>query len=305
MSRLRPYLQLMRLPAVFTAMSNIVLGFVLVHGATLKHEDCPLAFCLLLLSSSCLYLGGMVWNDVFDRKVDAEERPNRPIPSGRVPLTAAIGIGGGLVVAGLAAAAFVSATAAAVAILLTVAIFTYNGYLKQTTFGPVSMGLCRVLNILLGGSAALEFADVWTAPQVNVALALGIYIVGVTGFAKGEAGDSDRRKLGAAAFVINSGLCGLLFLALNGEYGVGGVAPRIRVVAAWFAIVMVIDRFLTLALLDPSPKAVQTAVKTMIQWLIPLDATLVYAATGDAALALGTAALIVPTLLIGRWVYVT
>ncbi len=305
MSRLRPYLQLMRLPAVFTAISNIVLGFVMVHGASLKHDGGLLPFCLLVLASSCLYLGGMVFNDVFDRNIDSEERPNRPIPSGRVSLRSAIGLGGGLIAVGLASAAVVGVIAAIVAAMLTVAIFAYDGFFKKTSYGPVSMAACRFLNILLGCSATASFSDVWAAPQINVAVALGIYIVGVTWFASEEAGHSNRRKLAAATFVVNAGLCGLLFLAINADYGVAGAAPKIRVASAWFIIVMVIDRFLTLALIDPSPPMVQGAVKAMIQWMIPLDATMVYAATGDARLAIGTALLLAPTFIVGRWVYVT
>ena len=45
----------------------------------------------LALTSGCLYCGGMVWNDFFDRADDAKTRPNRPIPSGRIRIgTAAV-----------------------------------------------------------------------------------------------------------------------------------------------------------------------------------------------------------------------
>ena len=79
------YLQLIRLPTVFTAMADIVLGYVLTHRVIVGPEgwDDPAKFFGLLASSCCLYLAGMVFNDVFDRKQDAEERPSRPIPSRR------------------------------------------------------------------------------------------------------------------------------------------------------------------------------------------------------------------------------
>ena len=32
----------------------------------------------------CLYAAGMVLNDAFDAELDARERPERPIPSGRI-----------------------------------------------------------------------------------------------------------------------------------------------------------------------------------------------------------------------------
>ena len=84
------YFQLMRLPAVFTAMSDIILGYLLTHGSF----ELPLQFALLLVASASLYLSGMVFNDVFDRKVDAEERPFRPIPSGRISTQQAAVLGG-------------------------------------------------------------------------------------------------------------------------------------------------------------------------------------------------------------------
>lgn len=37
-----------------------------------------------MIASVSLYAGGVVLNDYFDREIDAKERPERPIPSGKV-----------------------------------------------------------------------------------------------------------------------------------------------------------------------------------------------------------------------------
>ena len=58
-----PYLQLLRLPTVFTAMADIVLGRLLLNDRTL--EPYP-AFFTVLAASCALYLSGMLFNDVFD-----------------------------------------------------------------------------------------------------------------------------------------------------------------------------------------------------------------------------------------------
>ncbi len=79
-SRLRAYVELLRLPAVFTAMADVALGFLFTHP-TLEPWR---IFVALWLASSSLYLAGMVLNDVFDAQLDARERPERPIPSGRI-----------------------------------------------------------------------------------------------------------------------------------------------------------------------------------------------------------------------------
>src|SRR4051812_40219696 len=115
---MRAYLQLLRLPAVFTAAADIVLGYVLTHrfiygpladanGALERSVgwNHPLEFAGLVAASACLYLSGMVFNDVFDRKQDAVERPQRPIPSGKVTFQSATILGSGLMLAGTAFAA--------------------------------------------------------------------------------------------------------------------------------------------------------------------------------------------------------
>jgi 4-hydroxybenzoate polyprenyltransferase len=74
MTRLRSYAQLVRLPALPTALADICLG-ALTSGAL---PDNLLPFFFLLLASACLYCAGMAWNDYFDQEQDARERPFRP-----------------------------------------------------------------------------------------------------------------------------------------------------------------------------------------------------------------------------------
>ena len=56
---------------------------------------------LLAAAFSLLYTGGMYLNDAFDRAVDARERPERPIPSGRVRAGSVFAIGFGLSALGI------------------------------------------------------------------------------------------------------------------------------------------------------------------------------------------------------------
>jgi 4-hydroxybenzoate polyprenyltransferase len=73
-SRSIAWLQLMRLPNVFTAMADVAMGFWFTHESL-----SPLGqLVLLLISSSCLYTCGMILNDVYDLEQDRRERPNFP-----------------------------------------------------------------------------------------------------------------------------------------------------------------------------------------------------------------------------------
>ncbi|MDZ4687717.1 MAG: UbiA family prenyltransferase, partial [Planctomycetaceae bacterium] len=204
------YLQLLRLPTVFTAMADIVLGRLLVNS----RELAPYDQFLTLLGASCgLYLSGMVFNDVFDRQQDAVERPSRPIPSGRVPLRNAVILGTVLMLGGVAAAATLTRPALYVAGLLAVAVFAYDYALKRTPLGPVAMGTCRFLNVMLGAAASYDrWFQLWARPQLVVAIGLGIYIVGVTWFARTEARQSNRGQLSAALVTLNAGLGVLVWL---------------------------------------------------------------------------------------------
>lgn len=95
MPRLLPILRLLRIGTVFSPAADVA-----ASGAVL---GLPLDAALLraAAASACLYAGGMVWNDVADRREDAVHRPERPLPRGDVSLVAAVGLGMALFVAGL------------------------------------------------------------------------------------------------------------------------------------------------------------------------------------------------------------
>ena len=97
--------QILRAANVFTAISNVIAGFLLVQG-----DWQPIGpLLLLMLASALLYEAGMVLNDVCDAELDAVERPERPIPSGRISRHAALRVGIGLLVGGVFIAVAVSA----------------------------------------------------------------------------------------------------------------------------------------------------------------------------------------------------
>ena len=64
-----------------------------------------------------LYAAGVVLNDYFDLDIDRVERPERPIPSGRIHAGRAATLGFGLLVVGFALAAAVGVASAIVALL--------------------------------------------------------------------------------------------------------------------------------------------------------------------------------------------
>src|SRR5262249_6912782 len=110
---------------------------------------------------------------------------------------------GGVVFAGLAGAlggASFRIRPVVLAVLLVLAILLYDSYLKHTPIGPVGMGLCRFLNVLLGLSVVPVWPGAW---GLVLALVVGLYIVGVTWFARREAQASNWGELiGASAVML-------------------------------------------------------------------------------------------------------
>jgi 4-hydroxybenzoate polyprenyltransferase len=286
----------MRFPAVFTALADIFLGFLLTH-VDFGSPD----FVALLGSSSGLYLGGMVFNDLFDRELDARERPGRPIPSGSISPRAAAILGSALVLLGLVCATSVGTQALEVSVILLALILAYDGFLKKTPLGPVAMGGCRFLNVMLGASAAENL--VWSNPQLVVALAMGVYVAGVTWFARKESDRSARSQLVAAAATSHAGVAGLI--ASMWTIRKSDSQPAWLAIAAIACVIAWIDIRLLAAMRDPTPRNVQAAVKRMLLAIVLLDATMVFFCTGSPMLAACVAALIIPAATLGRWIFIT
>ncbi len=325
--RLLDYLRLARLPNVFTAIADIWMGFLVVQGSF--HPLGPLV--LLTFATAGLYTAGMVLNDVFDLKIDREERPERPLPSGRIPIGVARKLGFALLALGWTSAALVSLwlttwpisgslepppeTAPTwawgpitAATLLAGCIVSYNAGIKRTWWGPMNMGACRTLNILLGMSLATPTADSWLGgwgiEHLTIALAIGVYITGVTWFARGEAGTSSRVVLAWGTIWMGAGW---ILLASLPHLVPAEVRLTLQPLHWQLLLVLLgvpVFRRAAVAWIDPSPAHVQAGVKQFIVSLIVLDATVVLLLV-DPMLSIIVLALLVPMLLLGRWVYST
>lgn len=304
------FLRLCRFPTVFTALADICAGFLLSHAALVPGQE----FLCLLAASAGIYLSGMVFNDVFDLQQDARERPQRPIPSGAVSLKSAILFGSALLCGGVLAAGLAGSNSLGIALILAGTVLAYDGFFKRTPLGPIAMGSCRFFNILLGASSAgTRFAAAFQMPQLWMAIAMGVYIVGVTWFARTEARQSRGRSLLAALATINLGLALLLVWILNVSTGVGlmigpgALASPWPVLFLWGVVTLTINRRGLAAVFDPIPGRVQGAVGVMLLSVISLDAMMIYFKLGPAGIpyAAGTLALLVPAVLLRRWIPLT
>jgi 4-hydroxybenzoate polyprenyltransferase len=307
--RFRALAELLRLPNVFTALADVAMGFLVTHSSAAPAAQ----FVLLAAASACLYLSGMVLNDYFDRDVDLIERPARPIPSGRITPGFARNLGWGLLAAGVVAgwtAGMLTASVRSglVATLLAAMVVSYDSLLKRTSLGPLAMGSCRLLNVLLGMSAATEPL---AAMHWVIASGIGLYIVGVTMFARTEATESHRAQLAAALAVMMAGIALLAWYPQWSAENVAEVSQPMHALRTgdrwyWFwglMAVMIGWRGLR-AIIDPLPVYVQGAVKQCLLSLIVLDAAVCLGVRGPYYGAL-IVLLALPTMFLGKWIYST
>lgn len=199
--RLKAYLELARASNVPTVVSNALAGTALAavaHGV----PSLPSAGRAAMLSSlaiAAFYVAGMALNDIVDRRIDARERPHRPLPSGRVSLEGAIAFASSLAVAGMLLLAMNGMAQAIAGAALALLIALYNLLHSRTRWSVLIMGACRAMALLTAG-LAFGWPD-QPAPLIGPACLLLLYVAGFSLVARREA------ALGAAAPAFVCGRC--------------------------------------------------------------------------------------------------
>lgn len=280
-------LQLGRVSNLPTVWTNMLAALVLAGGSVWVPAVLP-----LLVGLSLFYVGGMFLNDAFDAEIDGRERPERPIPSGRVSRSLVFAWGYGMLAAGIGCL-FVSGLVggsgglwpALGGLALAGAIVFYDRFHKGNPLSPVVMGACRFFVYLAAGLTV-------AAPPPAVVLFGGAlllsYVIGLTYVAKQE-------TLGRV-----ENLWPLVFLAAPLVYGLIQVPAEPLAGLFWLALLAWIGVALWL-IRRRGPGDIPRAVVSLIAGIALLDALLI-AGAGAFGLA-GLAVLgFLATLGLQRWV---
>lgn len=307
------YLKLFRIPNVFTALADVLMGFLVIH-----QQLTPLGpLVCLLIASACIYTAGMVLNDVYDIEVDRLQRPQRPLPAGDISWAHARRLGFGLLIVGVLVAtatglwgdsSSVAWRSGLIALLLALCVLFYDRVFKKTAVAPLLMGGCRFFNVLLGMSFVTALSEVsgwgYAPHQWMIAGGLGCYIAGVTWFARTEARVSSRWQLAAAVFVMAAGILLLARypMVLSESQRQNLLQLPADIVFLLFGVLglTIIYRCL-IAVCDPVPGRVQMAVKHCLQSLIILDAAVAASVAKSRPEAFLVLLLLFPMVVLGRW----
>jgi 4-hydroxybenzoate polyprenyltransferase len=138
--------RLLRLSLFPSAVADIVAGIVLGAG----FWPGGAAPWLMIAASLCVYHGGMVINDWSDREHDRETRPDRPLPSGRVPAGAAALLGFSLLLIGPWVALGAERSAGYVLASVAALAAAYDLFGRGPVLGPLLLAACRAGNLAAG-----------------------------------------------------------------------------------------------------------------------------------------------------------
>lgn len=294
--RVKEYLQLIRLPNVFTTPSNILAGYFAAVTTTAAAEADGVHLIAIMVSSGLLYIAGIVLNDYFDIEIDKKERPSRPLPSGKISKGYALTIA---IVALLIAniiALVVGPISLAISLALTLLIIAYDYQLKYTVLGPFAMGGTRSLNVIFGASPVLLYTDNHSVAIVAAAAAsLFFYVSSITILSKKEVG-KERPNSTLVILIVFGVILAIVPLGMLLQF-----EWTFLLNLSLFAGVTIVTFRQYIAKEVPS---VQKAVRNMVISIIILDSVFV---TGTAGLPYGLATLllIAPVVVLAKKLYVT
>ena len=255
-------LKLGRVSNLPTVWTNMLTGLVLAGGSLVDPRTLP-----LLIALSLFYIGGMYLNDAFDAELDARERPERPIPSGRVRRGTVVALGFAMLAAGVLLLAWLGLLLdagtglwpALSGLALGAAIVFYDWHHKNNPLSPVVMGICRMLVYITAG---LCFVVPVPAGLLLSAGVLLCYLIGLTYIAKQE-------TLGRV-----ENLWPLIFLAVPLVYGASLAIERLIVLPIWLAFAGWMG-FALWFLRRRGPGDIPRAVVSLLAGICLLDALLI------------------------------
>jgi len=206
---------MMRPGSVISAVADVLAGVTIAGRFESGLDKNLLNILLLCVATKLLYAGGIVYNDVFDAGFDAVVHPRRPIPSGAIKLSQAKPFGFILLLAGIALAGIGSNAGGFIAIGITFFALLYNKWGKNNAIlGPLNLGICRGLNLILGMSIVPFELQQWYL----LALVPVIYIYAVTLISRGGVHGGHTQNLNIGALLYTAVIGAILYQAnINGE----------------------------------------------------------------------------------------
>lgn len=261
-------LLIMRPANIITAVADILAGIAIVgfFASEIFNQQIVIQIILLCIATAGLYGGGIVFNDIFDIEQDKINRPERVIPSGKLTLNEAKKLGIFLFTLGILCAFCVSIFSGFIAVATMTSALLYDKYGKHHRFfGPINMGLCRSLNLILGMSIYPNLEPKYFL----IAILPLLFISAITLTAQKETKGKNKLAIGLAMLLDASIVFGFWIIS---QYFDFSIKNAFFFLLFWYGINVIAK---LKAILNNNPKLIMKAVKTGVLSLIPLNASYV------------------------------
>ncbi|QIW24331.1 MFS transporter [Sulfolobus sp. S-194] len=149
----KAYFELVRLHNVIGSAISAFMGYIVAS----EWKIIPIKLILAMIVVSVIAAGGYVINDVFDIEVDRINKPNRPLPSGRIKISSARSLSIVLFLIGIVLSVLLNVYAFIIALLTVLALYYYAKDLKKEGLaGNLIVALTSALSAFYGGLAFFE-----------------------------------------------------------------------------------------------------------------------------------------------------
>ncbi len=204
-TKLTSWGRLFRLPNIFTVPGDPLIGFIVLNRGVIT-ESQGIDIILVMLASVCLYIYGLISNDIVDYDIDKKERSSRPLASGEISIASAKIASCFFVCIALLISFFINQQVFILSLVLLAFISFYNfKYKSHIILGPLLLALCRITNVMFGATLIVN-ENVVLQPLFFMLPTLFFYIYGVSIVAQKETNSGISRKgrlpILAAIFIV-------------------------------------------------------------------------------------------------------
>ena len=298
MGTIRDYLVLIRFPNLFTIPSNIIVGFsqlVLFPEAGIEN------LLLLTTTSILLYVVGIIINDYRDLEIDRKERPDRPLPAGKISPRSALAFVFVAAISAIFLATLVGIPSVLLAVMLLITIIAYDCWLKNNFLGYFAIALARVINVVLGYSAGITLliSNQNEITRLSVILiSTFLYVTAISYISRKEVESSPKKSNFQISTVLLSLIPAILtFFTLSGVF-------KWDLFLSLIIFIGMLIKSLVGKYGSPNPEVAKKIVRNLVLSIIILDSTFLSGTLGFAY-GLSLLVLLIPAVILSRRFYVT
>lgn len=261
-------LLIMRPANIITAIADILAGIAIAGYlvSNVFNQHIIIQIILLTIATIGLYGGGIIFNDVFDIEQDKINRPERIIPSGKLTIHQATNLGITLFAIGIISAFCVSVFSGCIALMVMVSALLYDKYGKHHTFfGPINMGICRGLNLILG----MSITPLLEPKYYLIGILPVLFVSAITLTAQKETKGKNKLAITIAMLLDASIVFGFWLIAQYFNFSIKNAGLFLLF---WYSVNAIAKLN---AIIKNNPKLIMKAVKIGVLSLIPLNVSYV------------------------------